>query len=196
MKIITDGFIEGILKRDTLSIRLRPDFLRRLGFTMQSPFAAVYPNSTTSGPPTTNTIQKTATETRTGTTTLTVDDTLTCTLEASKTYRIKLQVWFDTGTSADFKYDFSGPASFSLARIQHSYITPGSATITDDFDTTFNQINSVTGAGTTGGMVTADILITNGATDDTFSFRWAQNTSNADNTSVLLGSNLEVIEVE
>lgn len=135
-------------------------------------------------------INKLNDEARTSSTTLTADADLRLILQASRTYSIKIVIFFDTVAAADFKYSLSGPASPTLVRIRRQHIEPGGGTFTDAIDTSYTSSTSVTGTGTTGGYVMFDIIVQNGGTGDWFYFNWAQDTSNGSATTVLSGSYL------
>ena len=72
----------------------------------------------------------------------------------------------------------------------------GDVTDTDFVDTAFSQSRSVIGTGgTTGGHVNGTILLQNGSNGGVVHFQWAQNTSDAADTTVLAGSYMESILV-
>lgn len=142
-------------------------------------------------------INKTATETIASDNTLSNDAALQFAAAASTKYRIKIVAWFDTTAAADFKFALTGPASPTLIRILRRHIDPNALTaliIASEVDyTASTAVNA--GTGTTGGFVEFEIDFHNGINAGTFAFQWAQNTSNASNTSVLAGSYLSYILV-
>lgn len=195
MKVRAEGFLTGKFVGDTYVISIKPEVISRLGFEMKSPFSPVPIELASTVPSISREVVKTTIETRNSDTTLTEDTDLQFTLEAGKTYFIEGHVFFDTVAAADFKYDFDGPASTDLVRIKHSHVIPGGTAEVDDFDTAFNATNSVTGSGTDGGYLYFTALIINGVSEDVFSLRWAQDTSDAGDTSVLPGSRMVIKEI-
>ena len=142
-------------------------------------------------------IAKSADTSRTATTTLSADPDLQFPMVASAKYWIRLAVFFDTTAAADFKWRHNGPASPTLVRLLRRWIIPGgTAEAGIAVDTAFSAADlSVVGTGTTGGTVTLEGVVTNGLNAGTFSFSWAQNTSDAGNTIVRAGSTLEYMKL-
>ncbi len=138
-------------------------------------------------------IVKGATETRTANTALTADSDLQFPMKANAKYKIRLQLWFDTVAAADFKFQVSGPGSPTLVRGLRRHVDPTNLTtlVTTSEVALPGSTAIAAGTGTTGGYIEEDFIVHNGANDGTFSFDWAQNTSDPGNTSVLAGSSLE-----
>jgi hypothetical protein len=130
-------------------------------------------------------------ETRNSTTTLAADSDLQFLMEANTVYAGRMVVFFDTGAAPDFKFEFSGPSSPTAVRINGEHIAPGDAAFTEFNDEAYNVTGTPIGSGTVGGCVKADFLVQNASNAGTFSFDWAQNTSDAGDTTVLAGSYLE-----
>lgn len=126
--------------------------------------------------------------------TLSDDSTLTFSVAANKTYIIRICVQVQSTAAADFKAKFNGPASptlFTYQLIKNTDIT------TDAFGIQFAD-TSYTAATFTfvetsnfNGTFTFNGVLQNGANAGTFAFQWAQNTSNASNTTVKAGSYIE-----
>lgn len=140
---------------------------------------------------------KTTTETITADSTLSNDAVLLFAMLANTTYAFRGRVFFDTTNAADFKWRHSGPAAPTLVRIKRSNVIPGGTSYTlIAVDTAYSAADiALTGAGTTGGWVEFEGIIANGANAGDFNFQWAQNASDAGNTSVLAGSYLEYKQV-
>ena len=138
-------------------------------------------------------IAKGADTTRTATTTLSADPDLQFSMTASSKYWIRLAAFFDTTAAADFKWRHNGPASPTLIRLLRRWIIPGgTAEAGIAIDTAFSAADlAITSTGTNGGVVTLEGVVANGLNAGTFSFSWAQNTSDAGNTIVRAGSTLE-----
>ena len=139
------------------------------------------------------TIEKTADQTRTATVTLAADSALAFSMAANARYLIRLEVWFDTTSAADFKFRHVGPASPTLVRLQRQTIIAGGSAFTNvGVDTAFSAADvTVNSINSGGGYVSINGIVHNGATAGTFSFQWAQNSSDAGNTIVRAGSYLE-----
>lgn len=136
-------------------------------------------------------MKKSSDESITSDNTLSNDAALTFSMAANTTYTARLVVFFDSGATEDFQYAISAPASPTYVRIRRRHFPPGSTTATNAMDTAATSATSITGSGTTGGFIEADIIWQNGANAGTFAFQWAQNTSGGTATIVRAGSFLE-----
>lgn len=170
------------------------EFLKRVGNNIVS--AAV------SGSAAWTTIFKTADQSKTSDAVLAADNTLQFAMTINKTYIIRGHVFFDTAATPDFKFSITGADGTSRATLGRSI--PGAAAGTDAItestivnagSTTYVASTSMTGTGTTGGMVRFTIQAVAGA-NGTFAFNWSQDTSNASATKVLAGSFLEYRQVD
>lgn len=144
------------------------------------------------------TIVKTADESTNTDTTVSADSELTFTLAANTKYTVHGKVWFTTPAAADFKYRFRTISATTIWLI-HKYIAPLATAETEsaiDIATPTTQI-SVTSAGavTDPGFVEFEARIEQGGSAGTFYFDWAQNTSNASNTTVKAGSYIEYMVI-
>ena len=149
-------------------------------------------------------IYKTSDESRASDTTLTDDSTLVATLLANKKYRLEFDIWFDATPTPDFKYDFNftGTVTSVLTKRFHGIVTTASissGTLTSSFseraDSALNNVTTFTISGTDTVMMSIIVQIEVGASGGTFSFRWAQNTSNATACTVRRNSSLLVTEI-
>ena len=143
-----------------------------------------------------NTVVKTATTTRTSTATLAADPDLVVAMVANKSYRVRGTVVLLTNATPDFKYRFTGPASPSAVRIRATHVTGSGTAPTDYFEAAYSAADKVFLVAVTAlGHIEFDIYISNGANAGNFAFEWAQNTSDAANTSVWIGSYFDYMQV-
>lgn len=142
------------------------------------------------------TVLKQADETQNSSTTFADDAELTLPVLASETYLIQFDIFFDTAATPDFKFQFTGPSSPTEVTVRGKYAAPDAAADTDFVDTAFSTSHAVTGAaGTTGGHVFGSLLLVNGTNAGSVTLQWAQNTSDAADTTVLAGSLLNYVRV-
>lgn len=153
-------------------------------------FASLYQN----GVPVWRTVVKATTETVQSNTTLFTDAELKFPMLANTKYTFRLRVIFETGATGDFKFRHTGPASPTLVRITRAHIIgAGSAYAGITTDSAYSA-SDVAVAGAAGvGWVEFDGIIHNGANAGDFAFRWAQNASQAVDTSVYAGSYIDYI---
>lgn len=137
------------------------------------------------------TVQKLADETKTANTTFANDAELKFSMLVNKKYRIRGTIWFDTTAAGDFKYQFVGPASPTLVRFERIDCVAGGTPAENVPDTAYPTNKALAGAGTTGGYIRFEAIVQNGASAGTFALQWAQNTSDAGNTTVYAGSYIE-----
>ena len=154
--------------------------------------AALVTNFDTSAPPGIfRAVIKPSTTTRTATTTLANDPHLTFPVLASAKYRFWFSVFFDTTAAGDFKIGLSGPASPTALRFFRYAVAPaGTALTAVGVSTAYNTGVGIAGTGTTGGYAVGYGILSNGINAGDVAVSWAQNTSDAGNTSVLEGSML------
>ena len=134
-------------------------------------------------------VVKKADETRNNTTTLTIDSELAVSLLANKKYSFIIGFYFSSAQTPDIKYAFTLPSGAS-GRINGSGWSSGVST-TDDILTIVKLLGASAG-GNQMAMITGKIKID--ATAGTFGITWAQNTSNASDTTVLEGSWIVIYE--
>lgn len=137
------------------------------------------------------TLSKVANETRSSSGSLASDAVMQFAMAASTNYRIRGKVFFDTSANADFKYALNAPGSPTAVRGVRSHCIAGGTPAELAVDVAAVGSTSLAGTGTTGGYVAFDFLWQNGSNAGTWSFQWAQDTSDASNTTVLAGSYLE-----
>jgi len=139
------------------------------------------------------TLEKTADQTKTATTTLGADTILQFPMTANTKYTIRMEVWFDTTAAGDFKWRHAGPTSPTLVRLRRQWIIPGGTAFAGiAVDTAFSAADlTLTGTGTNGGFIMLSGVVHTGANAGTFSFQWAQNSSDAGNTIVRAGSYID-----
>jgi hypothetical protein len=139
-----------------------------------------------------STVAKTSDETIQSDTTLNADAALVFAMSANTKYSFKLFVIFDTGATGDFKFRHAGPSSPTLVRIRrHHIIGAGTAYAGIAIDTAYSSVD-VAVAGSAGpGVVEMDGIVHNGANAGNFEFQWAQNASEAVDTTVRAGSYIQ-----
>jgi hypothetical protein len=137
-------------------------------------------------------IDKYEDQSRSSTTALASDSLLTTNIGVSEARHFKFRIWYSTPTAADFKFDINGPASPTSLRYTISYIAPDDTSLTTGaIQTAYNVVTSLTATTNTDGYVEVAGVMENGSNEGALSFRWAQDTSNGSNTTVLAGSGLE-----
>lgn len=140
------------------------------------------------------TVIKGSTTQRTATTTLTADPDLAVPVTAGQRVKFEFEVFFDTNATADFKFTINGPAAPDMVRYHYIHQAPGATAHTLATEIGYGTSISVTGTGTTGGYVYISGVIDNGANAGNITFDWAQDTSDAGGTTVLLGSQVKYIK--
>lgn len=141
------------------------------------------------------TFTKAASEIRASSATLANDSTLQFTMDANTTYVIRMKVYYDTAATPGFKYALSGPATPSGVRNARKHISAAApTTLVVASETGYTASTSLPG-GTVGGYIEFDLFVANGANAGAFAFQWAQDTSNASNTIVQLGSYIEYRQI-
>lgn len=141
-------------------------------------------------------IEKTTAETKVNDSTTADDTVLKFTAAASGKYYFLLHVYFTTTAAADFKYQFTGPASPDLVIFRRDSNAASTNTTVQSFEEAyFSTDQSLTSANTGSGQIKIYGIIHNGVNAGTVAFRWAQNTSNAGSTIVRSGSHFEYTRV-
>ena len=143
------------------------------------------------------TVEKMVDETIASDDTLATDDTLFFAMAANTKYRLRGRVFFDTTAVAGFKYRHAGPAAPDLVRVHRRDIYPGGVSdLSSVVDIAYSADDIVIGGGTgDGGYIELDGIIHNGANAGDFTFQWAQEVSDATDTTVLAGSYLEFARI-
>lgn len=128
--------------------------------------------------------------------TLQDDDELFFPVLAEEVWDVEAIIIYDAGTAADFKWDFSVPGTEVGLGVAHRLQVAAAGTgddLIDDADTGGSGVGGL-GVGTQTAMHIR-ILITVGAEDGNIQFRWAQNTTTANDTTVHAGSYLRAQKV-
>ena len=140
------------------------------------------------------TILKTSDQAKTSDSALAADSLLQFSMDAPKVYHVRGVIFFDTAATPDFKYQFSSPASCTLIRFEMASCIAGGTPAESAIQTGVPGSTALVGSGTTGGFLRFDCIVqTSAGNPGTFSFDWAQNTSNASATTVRAGSYIEYI---
>ena len=136
-------------------------------------------------------IVKRTNETRNSTTTLAPDSDLVIWVPQDRTVIGRIGAWFVTDAAADFKFAIgSSGSTVTYFEATGYYATPGGSGGTLFNHDTIDTAEAVTFASGSEGAVFLDFRY-NGTDDAFVSFDWAQNTSNAADTTVEFGSFLE-----
>lgn len=140
-------------------------------------------------------VLKTADETVNASTTLQNDDALVFTAGATNSYLILAHLYYSSAAAADIKFAFTVPAG-AVIRLSHDAgrDAAGSANIPDTVVTSSGTAcgsHTGQGVGTTRYVLLTCYVRTTG-TGGSMQLQWAQNTSDATNTVVHLGSSLLV----
>ena len=127
---------------------------------------------------------KTVNETVSSNTTLQNDDALLWAVAANATYALDLRLLYNSGATGDLKVQFTAPASATMSWGGIWANTSGALTNPSN-----NNLASVQSMGG-GGDFSATIhgTLTTVGTAGTLQLQWAQNTSDATNTTVYAGS--------
>jgi len=135
------------------------------------------------------TIHKTADQTRSSTTTLANDADMTFSTNTSVGYTFRLHVFYNTPAAADFKFTINHSATTTRIRWTYSAILPDGTSVVA-LETASGTPVSLTTAITGNGYIAIVGILQSGGTG-TLAFQWAQNTSDAGNTTVYEGSYIE-----
>lgn len=137
-------------------------------------------------------IEKTTDETKTSDNTTADDTVLKFSVAANTKYRFVLQVFYYSGATPDFKYQFTGPASPTVIGYRRETTAHGASTVTNSLLSAYISTDASITVGTSGiGQIRLWGILHNGANAGTVAFAWAQNTSDASNTTVYAGSFIE-----
>jgi hypothetical protein len=129
-------------------------------------------------------------ETRNSNNTLTPDTTLQVFVPANRCVVGRIGIWFSTVAAADFKFAFGSTGTATAAEISGHYDAPAGTGMTGFHQEAVDDSQAILSAQAGTSHMNADFRYE--ATDNSFfSFDWAQNSSNAGDTSVLVGSFME-----
>jgi hypothetical protein len=120
------------------------------------------------------------------------DDTLLFNVSASKIYSLRMVLHVATDSTADFKYQFTGPAS-PTSMAYGSFHTSGagaSAFTASNVATSFSTAHSLSSC-SNDNVIEINLILSNGVNSGTVTLQWAQNTTTGGtNTVVKAGSYL------
>jgi len=137
-------------------------------------------------------VEKTTDEIKTNDATTADDTALTFAVAANTKYRFVVQVWYYSDPAPDFKYQFTGPDSPTVIGYRRETNAHGSSTSANSAVYLYITSDASITVSTTGiGQVRLWGILHNGANAGTVAFRWAQNTSSANPTTVYAGSFIE-----
>lgn len=132
-------------------------------------------------------VRKTSDETVNNSAVLQNDDALLLAMSASSTYLLDLRLIVNSGTTPDFKFTFTVPASTtgSIQIFEGSTPSTAAAVLQGPF--------SLTATSATSGIAGDQIILVQGvvvvsSTAGNLQFQWAQNTANASDTKVKANS--------
>lgn len=111
-------------------------------------------------------------------------------LPANSVWIVDMSIAWNAHTTPDFKCDFSVPAGASFSRWRA--VTNGTASVWTSHQVLNSTVLFQAGSGTDAVLLISGLLIV-GGTAGNFRFRWAQNTSDANNTTVYSTSWLRLI---
>jgi len=136
-------------------------------------------------------VPKTSDESRNTTTTPSNDAALTLSMAANTNYLSPGVIFFDGVAAAGFQYQFTGPSG-GTKRVERHHAGGGNTPVFQAADSSYSTTNAgLSSTNTNPGVVEFEAFHLVGASGGTFAFQWAQNTSNAGNTTVRAGSYFE-----
>lgn len=140
---------------------------------------------------------KTGDEIVNNSTTLQNDDHLSVAVSASTVYRVDAMLVYQSGTTPDIKWQFTGPAGAVMTGgflIATTAATDATGEI--DVGASASILSSAHGRGGTGSVVIGMFfgLLVVSTTAGTLQLQWAQNTLNATDTTVYTNSYLHAIK--
>lgn len=139
-------------------------------------------------------VNKTGDESRATTTALANDTHLKFSMQANVKYAGRIVVKFDAPATPGFKWGISGPSSPGWSRFDKRWRAPAGTSFTSeaaDVGTTYPTAKTIAGNASTSGFLEIEFRVDNGPNAGIFAFQWAQNTSDASNTTVGIASYLE-----
>ena len=142
------------------------------------------------------TVPKIADEARANNTTLTADSALQINLEAGKSYSINARIYLSAANAnMDYKFDMNYTGALSVVNRRVNYTVAGSTTGSGTFAYGSALQGSTAVTGNTSGLAYIEFSLScTASTSGVFSFRWAQNTADGANLTVLRGSYMEYAE--
>jgi len=127
---------------------------------------------------------KTADETVNNTTTTQDDDHLVVALGANETWILRYFIKYNSNTTANFKYNTVVPSGATYSALFQGDNTGG---FVEHYRSSSNQ--TVDGKAADWAFL-EEVVVKTSSTAGNVVFQWAQNTANASDTKVLIGSNI------
>lgn len=138
------------------------------------------------GPPT---AYKTAVETVNNSAVLQNDDDLKINVDANAYYQGELWIAFTSAPAAGLRVDFTAPVGATMESSGFLVVVAGATTFAAT--SVLGNVSGIVSSGAAAPYMNKFTLVT-GANAGTLQFRWAQNAANASNTTVNVGSYLEL----
>lgn len=120
------------------------------------------------------------------------DDTLFKAVEANTKYDLEMTIFYRSATTADLKSAFSAPAGTSIIGTINGPVVTATA---DTGNSSCQVLDTIAGTHPNGGAgvgvtmaIHINAVVTTGANAGDLKYRWAQNTADASDTKVLIGS--------
>lgn len=137
-------------------------------------------------------ILKAANETVTGSTSFQADDELLFSMLANTRYSFNFEIFYVTTAAADFKFelDSTGATDPTSLSINYEYLAPAGTQYFGGNHTAMNTNVTILSGSSGDGHIRISGWALNGADAGSFRLRWAQNTSDAGNTTVFRGSSI------
>jgi len=139
-------------------------------------------------------VRKASDETVNNTATLQNDDELVAAVLANATYEVFLRLIVNSGTTPDFKYAFTVPASATGSAQLYTGSNPDTAASSLQGPASITATGAASGVGADQVIIVQGILIV-AATPGNLQFQWAQNTATVANSSVKANSYLKLQRV-
>lgn len=157
-----------------------------MSLTLNGNFGAVYqPDVLTAG----NIVD--ADQSVISSTTLVTVPQFTIPLGANERVILRYNIQFSAGATGDLKYFVDAPASPTLFRQAALSVDPAGAVAGGAILTAESNTASVVSASAGGGLLLLEVVVANGSTAGNVTFQFAQNASEAVNTTIRQGSYLE-----
>jgi hypothetical protein len=115
---------------------------------------------------------------------------LSLNVAANERVLFRLNLFYNTATGADFKYQVAVPTSPTLYRQLTEGMAPDDTAVDLAIATTSAAV-SILGAANTNGFLRVTGVLVNGSTAGTIQFKFAQDAATASDTTVYAGSFLE-----
>lgn len=139
------------------------------------------------------TVVKSTNTTRNNTDVSVADPELKFPIEADRAYLFSFRIWYETGSTPDFKFSLAGPASPDKIVLSRQYLAPNTSAWggIGTYTSYAGPATLINGTGGTQGIIELSGIIENGPNAGDVEFLWAQNTATLADTTVLRGSYVE-----